>query len=224
MPPSRANYQQRAGRAGRRGGAVASVVAFGGSDTHDDHYFRNAPEMISGEVIDPILVMDNTDICRRHVTAFLLQQYHLERLRVVTPEHKNRQLFEVLGTVEQFTGHEALLNRDDFEQWLRARESELRTQVDSWVPHELSPEGRRRLLDDLVTATLDSIDHALKQGDRGVAPPQSRHKPQAPPCVNDDVQGEDGAELPPPPQQQLHFARFRVISPTTEYVALCDGS
>jgi hypothetical protein len=36
MPPGRANYQQRSGRAGRRGSAVATVVAFGSSDSHDD--------------------------------------------------------------------------------------------------------------------------------------------------------------------------------------------
>src|SRR4029077_13548692 len=33
MPPSRASYQQRAGRAGRRGNAVATVVAFGSADS-----------------------------------------------------------------------------------------------------------------------------------------------------------------------------------------------
>ena len=41
MPPSRASYQQRAGRAGRRGDAVATVVAFGSSDTHDEHFSSN---------------------------------------------------------------------------------------------------------------------------------------------------------------------------------------
>lgn len=38
MPPGRANYQQRSGRAGRRGNAVATVVAFGSADSHDEHY------------------------------------------------------------------------------------------------------------------------------------------------------------------------------------------
>ena len=44
MPPGRANYQQRSGRAGRRGNAVATVVAFGSADSHDEHYFQSRTE------------------------------------------------------------------------------------------------------------------------------------------------------------------------------------
>ena len=62
MPPSRANYQQRSGRAGRRGNAVATVVAFGSADSHDEHYFTNPDGMIRGNVIDPKLTLDNADI------------------------------------------------------------------------------------------------------------------------------------------------------------------
>ena len=58
MPPGRANYQQRAGRAGRRGNAVATVIAFGSADSHDEHYFAEPDGMIRGPVLDPKLTLD----------------------------------------------------------------------------------------------------------------------------------------------------------------------
>src|SRR5205085_6668202 len=85
MPPARANYQQRSGRAGRRGNAVATVVAFGSADSHDEHYFSNPDGMIRGDVVDPKLTLDNRDITLRHVTAFLLQRYHSDRLPQIAP-------------------------------------------------------------------------------------------------------------------------------------------
>ena len=87
MPPGRANYQQRSGRAGRRGNAVATVIAFGSADSHDEHYFAEPDGMIRGDVVDPKLTLDNREITRRHIRAFLLQNYHQDRLPDVDDPH-----------------------------------------------------------------------------------------------------------------------------------------
>ncbi|MEA2492176.1 MAG: hypothetical protein QOJ29_87 [Thermoleophilaceae bacterium] len=160
MPPSRASYQQRAGRAGRRGNAVATVVAFGSADSHDEHYFGEPDAMIRGSVDDPTLTLDNAEIARRHVTAYLFQRYHSERLPEIDPESQP-QLFEVLGTVGDFMDDSSPLNRHDFETWLIAHQEALAEEINEWLPAELSEADRESLLANLVPETLAPVDAAL---------------------------------------------------------------
>lgn len=160
MPPSRASYQQRSGRAGRRGNAVATVVAFGSADSHDEHYFADPDAMIRGQVDDPTLTLDNAEIARRHVTAFLFQRYHEARLPHIDPDAQP-QLFEVLGSVEGFVGNSAPLNRADFGQWLHDNETQLAQEVAAWLPEEVNAADRGALLDQLVEHTLVVVDSAV---------------------------------------------------------------
>jgi ATP-dependent helicase YprA (DUF1998 family) len=161
MPPSRANYQQRAGRAGRRGNAVATVTTFGSADSHDEHFFSSPAAMISGRVDDPRLNLDNKDIIRRHVFAFVLQRYHQEKIPVFDA-NLPPNLFAVLGSTSDFISPASRLNRQDFEKWLKSNESELRNQTNDWIPKEFIGPSRTLLLGELVSNCLYDIDKALR--------------------------------------------------------------
>jgi ATP-dependent helicase YprA (DUF1998 family) len=160
MPPGRANYQQRSGRAGRRGSAVATVVAFGSSDSHDDHYFITPDEMIRGPVIDPRLTLENPDIARRHVRAYLLQRYHEDKIPGIDPQ-ADPNLFSVLGSVRDFRSGTGVLNREDFATWLTKNRPELENAVDRWLPDELSRDDRARLIREMTTDVAKHVDEAI---------------------------------------------------------------
>jgi hypothetical protein len=192
MPPGRANYQQRSGRAGRRGNAVATVIAFGSADSHDEHYFAEPDGMIRGDVVDPRLTLDNKEIVRRHIRAFLLQNYHQDRLPEIDPEQPH-DLFSVLGTVADFRSGTAILNRHDFGYWLDANEPSLQQRIAAWMPSELLTEDRDALLSEMKTDCLAAIDAAIQPGSGELS---AANQPDEGDADEPEDPAEEGEEVP----------------------------
>lgn len=69
MPPSPANYAQRAGRAGRSLKSAAYAVTFCPNSSHDLNYYKNPIAMIKGTINPPFFNVSNDKIVLRHIFA-----------------------------------------------------------------------------------------------------------------------------------------------------------
>ncbi len=80
MPPQRFNYQQRVGRAGRRGQAFSTVLTVCRSKSHDIHYFHNPIEITGSAPPPPFVTTGLVDIPSRLLRKFWLVEA-FKRLR-----------------------------------------------------------------------------------------------------------------------------------------------
>lgn len=78
MPPSPANYIQRAGRAGRRTDSAALVVTYAQRRSHDLTYFTDPSLMVDGTIPPPRIVLDNVPIARRHLHSVAFAAFQRE--------------------------------------------------------------------------------------------------------------------------------------------------
>ncbi|GAA0414295.1 DEAD/DEAH box helicase [Acrocarpospora corrugata] len=75
MPPTTANYIQRAGRAGRRADSAALVLTYAQRRSHDLSRYQEPETMIAGQVRAPYVPLGNARIDRRHAHSVALAAF-----------------------------------------------------------------------------------------------------------------------------------------------------
>ncbi len=100
VPPGKANYLQRAGRAGRRADGSSIVVTFCNNNPFEREVFYRFGDYLDMPLRQPVVMLDRERIVRRHFNSFMLGEFFRELL----PEHARVGAMTAYGVIGSFTG------------------------------------------------------------------------------------------------------------------------
>lgn len=158
VPPQRFNYQQRVGRAGRRGDAVAYALTLCRSRTHDEHYFTNPAEITSAATPLPYLDLRRDDIIKRIIAKEVL--YHAFKDTSNANEFSDTD--NVHGEFGKVSEWEA--NRPNLIKWISSNQSRIE-QIVQLLAVQSEPEivnNTHKLVNWVHKDLVNEINHHAK--------------------------------------------------------------
>lgn len=126
VPPSVANYIQRAGRAGRRADSAALILTYAQRRPHDLSMFSDPTKMVAGEMRAPYVELTNQRIFQRHVYSLFFSAFFKKSGMVK------------LGKVGDFLGESKISMGKMVVNWVHSNSAYLRQRFDAMIPAQLA--------------------------------------------------------------------------------------
>jgi len=132
VPPTTANYVQRAGRAGRRTDSAAYALTFAQRRSHDLNFYNRPEEMVAGKIRPPETVLTNEKIVRRHLHSIAFSAFF--RWVKETKDLTFRKVGEFFAPDGQASGQELI------RKYLEMKPLPLQEAIERIIPQDLQDE------------------------------------------------------------------------------------
>ncbi|WP_264566287.1 DEAD/DEAH box helicase [Flavobacterium sp. N3904] len=133
MPPQRFNYQQRVGRAGRRGQAYSIILTFCRGRSHDEFYFSNPQKITGDSPPTPFLTMKQERICLRLISKEILRQAYLTIEVNENFDENKSSIHGVFGKAHNWNSYKTHITN-----WVNANHASIKSVIDCITPSQLS--------------------------------------------------------------------------------------
>ncbi|WP_241730972.1 MULTISPECIES: helicase-related protein [unclassified Dietzia] len=164
MPPTRFNYQQRVGRAGRRGNPVAIALTVCRGRSHDEYYFDQPGKITNDPTPEPYLAMGREEIVGRTLRSMVLRRAMSDISMQLDAESFSPtvNVHGAFGLVAQWPSIRAELGI-----WLRENQVDIEAFVEALTDKTQLAANRSRIASAVVDGLLPLIDKATADGSHG---------------------------------------------------------
>lgn len=130
MPPQRFNYQQRVGRAGRRGQAFSVILTFCRGRSHDEFYFNHTHKITGDPPPPPFLTMGQDRILKRLLSKEVLRQAFLPLVVDISRAARQTSVHGEFGKTNHWHNYS-----EQVQEWIIGNRSEIENIIKTLKPN-----------------------------------------------------------------------------------------